>query len=183
MAAGADASTLNSLVQRFPQFEQELTEFAASRTLMHSMQPADGTRMPSDDELVARGLRIVEPFLGIAHGPPIRSLLTEATARGLSPQQLRAAVGLGTSVLMKLDRRLIRFGSIPGGAIEQIAAAIQRDVASVAHYLQQRPTFAPGAAFRAEQAPQLAEPEDFATAVRADPTMTPEERDRWLSQR
>lgn len=188
LAAGADDSSLNTLIRRFPQFEQELTEFAASRTLMHSMQPAAGTHMPSDDELAARGMGIVQQLLGASAaapataGAPIRSLLTEASARGLSQQQFRDAVGLGLGVLMKLDRRLIQFGSIPRAAIQQIATALQRDVASVAQYLQQGPTLATTASYRADQAPQLAAPEDFAAAVRADSTMTAEQRARWLDQ-
>jgi hypothetical protein len=150
---------------------------------MHSMPPADGTQMLSDDELAARGMGIVQQLLGApAAGAPIRSLLDEATARGLSPQQLRDAVGLGRGVLMKLDRRLIQFGSIPRAAIEQIAAAVQRDFTSVANYLQQGPTLAATASYRSEQAPELSAQEDFATAVRTDPSMTAEQRARWLDQ-
>jgi hypothetical protein len=125
---------------------------------------------------------IVQQLLGAPATAPIRSLLDEATARGLSLQQFRDAVGLGRGVLMKLDRRLIQFGSIPRAAIENIAAAIQRDVATVASYLQQGPTLAATASYRSEQAPELAAQEDFATAVQTDPSMTAEQRARWLDQ-
>lgn len=180
LAAGADESTLNTLVRRFPQFEGELTEFAASRTLMHTLQQPREARAVPDEELVARGMGVLQKLLG-QEPAPLRGLLTEARARGLNPRQFRDAVGLGEGVLMKLDRCLIQFGSIPRTALEQIAAAIQRDVASVARYLQQGPTLAPTAAYRSEQAPRVAEPEPFASAVRSDPTMSQAERDRWLS--
>lgn len=185
LAAGADASSLNTLIRRFPQFEQELTEFAASRALMHSMPTPDGSP-PSDDELVARGMGIVQQLLGAPvaakSGVPIRSLVEEASARGLSLQQLGESVSLGRVVLMKLDRRLIRFGSIPRAAIEQIATAIRRDFTSVAGYLQQPPTLAATASYRSEQAPELGAQEEFATAVQADASMTAEQRARWLDQ-
>jgi hypothetical protein len=185
LAAGGDASSLNTLIRRFPQFEAELTEFAATRALMHSMPPPDGSP-PSDDELVARGMGIVQQLLGAPAAAksslPIRSLVEEAKALGLSLQQLRDSVGLGRVVLMKLDRRVIRFGSIPRAAIEQLAAAIQRDFTSVANYLQQAPTLAASASFRSEQAPEVGAQEDFATAVRADATMSAEQRARWLDQ-
>jgi hypothetical protein len=182
LEGGADDSSLNNLIRRFPQFEQELTEFAASRTLMHGMQPAAGTHIPPDDELAARGMGIVQQLLGAPARAPIQSLIAEARARGLSPQQLRDAVGLGSGVLMKLDRRLIQFGSIPRAAIEQIAAAIQRDFSSVVNYLQQGPTLAASASYRSEQAPQVGAQEDFASAVRTDTTMSAEQRARWLDQ-
>jgi hypothetical protein len=83
---------------------------------------------------------------------------------------------------MKLDRRLIQFGSIPRAAIEQIAAVIQRDFASVVNYLQQGPTLAASASYRSEQAPQVGAQEDFASAVRTDTTMSAEQRARWLDQ-
>src|SRR3712207_8234151 len=54
----------------------------------------------------------------------------------------------------KLDRRLIRFASIPRQAIERIGAELGRSFEDVAAYLQGDPQFASQASFRANAAPQ-----------------------------
>jgi hypothetical protein len=108
-------------------------------------------------------------------------LLEEARGQGLRPRQFVVATGMGESLLAKLDRGLVRFASIPREAFESLAAALRRDVESIRDYLEQRsPSVAAAAAFKAEQAPQAGEPEDFFAAVAADTTMTAEQRARWL---
>jgi hypothetical protein len=49
-------------------------------------------------------------------------------------------------------------------------------VASVAQYLQQSPSFAASASYRAEEAPTLPTTQDFFDAVRQDPTLDQERR-------
>lgn len=184
--AGPHGPLLDDWIRRYPDYAQELTEFAAGWSLMRSLPPAPGTREVSEETLVRRGLGIVHDLLArqeraASIEPPIAGLLEAGRARGLAPRQLAQATGLGDSLLRKLDRRLIRYASIPREAIEAIATALQREIETVARYLQQGPTFAAAARHRAEQAPQLAEPEDFFSAVRADPTLGEDRREHWLA--
>jgi hypothetical protein len=149
----------------------------------------------TDQNIVERGLGAIRELLsnrefeikpadalaGSAAPTPVRSLLDEARAQGLRPRQFAAAVGMGESVLAKLDRGLIRFASIPREAMDNIAAALHRDLGSIQNYLEARtPTVAPMAAFKAEQAPEVGQAEDFSSAVAADPTLSAEQRQRWL---
>ena len=83
-------------------------------------------------------------------------------------------------MLGKLNRRLIRYASIPQVLIKSLAEAIQSTPAGVAAYLQQSPTFAVALEHRSEQAPVLIEQEDFFDAVRADPTISREHAEHWL---
>lgn len=182
-----DSATLAEWIRRFPQYEQELTHCAASWSLMQSMPDGPGTEAVTEDVLISRGLKIIGNLLaasrlvpGTGATPVVQSLLAEGRARGLGPRQLARAVSLGDSVLRKLDRRLIRFTTIPHEAIERLAVAIQRDATSVIQYLQQGPTVATAATYRSEQAPQLGEPEDFAAAVRSDTSMSEQDRAMWL---
>ncbi|MCC6630136.1 MAG: hypothetical protein IT340_22375 [Chloroflexi bacterium] len=189
--AGPNDASLAEWIRRYPQYERELTEFAASWSLMTWLPPSPETEDVDEETLVLRGMSVVQnllhkqqqapaiaPTVAVA---PFESLVAAGRARGLAPRQLAQAAGLGVSLLRKLDRRLIRYGSIPREAIAALAAAIQREAEAVARYLQQSPTFAAAAQHRAEQAPELAEPEDFFAAVGADPTMTDEQRARWLA--
>lgn len=187
VASGTDpnSASLAEWIHRYPEYARELTEFAASWSLMKWLPPSPDAEDVEEETLVLRGMSVVQNLMHRQEQEqataPISSLLEEGGARGLAPRQLARAAGLGDTLLRKLDRRLIRFGSIPGEAIEALAAATQRGADSVALYLQQDPTFAAAAQHRAEQAPQLAEPEDFFDAVRSDPTMTEEQRARWLA--
>ena len=189
--AGPNSASLAEWIRRYPQYERELTEFAASWSLMRSLPPAPDAEEVDEETLVLRGMSVVQNLLHKQHlaqaaAPattvvPFESLVSEARTHGLEPRQLARAAGIGDSLLRKLDRRLIRYASIPREAVEAVAAASQREAESVARYLQEGPTFAAAAQYRAEQAAELAKLEDFFTAVRSDPTMTDEQRSRWLS--
>ena len=188
LASEADPNgpALDEWIRRYPQYARELTEFAATWTLMRCLPPSPDAPEVNEESLVRRGMAVVQPLLdgqGLTAPatPPLASLLEAGRGRGLAPRQLAQAAGLGDSLLRKLDRRLIRYTSIPREAIEALAAVLQREAEAVAQYLQQGPTFAAAAQHRAEQAPQLAEPEDFFSAVRSDPTMPEERRARWLA--
>ncbi len=189
---GPNSVSLIEWIHRYPEYAQELTEFAVSWSLMNHLPPSPDAVEVDEETLVLRGMSVVqnllhrheqeqEPAAASAPVAPIVSLLEEGRARDLTPRQLAQAAEFGDSSLRKLDRRLIRFDSIPSQAIEALAAAIQRGIDSVVQYLQQEPTFAAGMQYRAEQAPQLAAQEDFFDAVRNDPTMSEEQRARWLA--
>jgi len=188
---GPNSVALEEWIRRYPEYEQELTDFAVSWSLMKWMPPSPDAEEVGEETLVLRGMSVVQNLLhreaqvrGVvpqATQTPLTSLVGEARNRGLTPPQLAYATGLGVTVLRKLDRRLIRYASVPREAIKVLASAIQREPENVARYLQQEPVFATGAQHRAEQAPELAEPEEFVTAVRADPTMTDEQRAQWLA--
>jgi len=185
--AGPNSTSLAEFIHRYPEYAQELIEFAASWSLMTWLPPSPNAEDVDEETLVLRGMSVVQNLLyqqdrgQATEAAPIASLLEEGRARGLAPRQLAQAIGLGDVILRKLDRRLIRFDSIPRAAIEALAAAIQRGDDNVAQYLRQDPTFAAAAQHRAEQAPQLAAPENFYDAVGSDPTMSDEQRARWLA--
>ena len=181
-------SSLDEWIQRYPEYEKELTEFAVSWTLMESLPPAPESEKVEESVLVLRGMSIVQNLLhdqsqadSSSSSVPFESLIVEGRARGLKPRQLAEAVRLGDSILRKLDRRLIPYASIPQDAINELAKVIQRGTASVATYLQQDPKLAASAEYRSEQAPTLSEPENFFDAVRNDPTISPEHANYWLA--
>ena len=181
-------SSLNEWIRRYPEYEEELTKFAVSWTLMESLPSAPDSQKIDDSVLILRGMSIVQNLLhnqSRAASPnssvPFESLIAEARTRGLNPRQLAESVCLGDAILGKLDRRLIRYASIPQGAIDELAKVIQRGTASIAAYLQQDPKFATAAEYRSEQAPTLLETEDFFDAVRNDPTISPQHAEYWLA--
>lgn len=189
IASGADPNggSLAEWIQRYPEYTDELTEFAVNLSLLDTLPTSPDAEKIEAGTLVLRGMSILQNLLYrqeqasvVPTAVPLTSIVNEGKVHGLTLRQLAQAAGLGELVVSKLERRRIRFASIPREAIEAMAAAIHRDVESLVRYLQQGPAFAPAAQHRAEQAPQLRE-EDFATAVQNDPTMSPEERAHWLA--
>ena len=178
---------LDEWIRSYPEYEQELTDFAVSWSLMRSLPPAPDAEEVDENTLVLRGMSIVQNLLheqsreSVSESVvPFEGLIAEGRAHGLEPRQLARATKLGDSLLRKLDRRLIRFASIPQDAINNLSNTIQSVPASVATYLQQSPTFVAAMEHRSEQAPELSEQEDFFDAVRADLTIRSEHTAYWL---
>jgi hypothetical protein len=182
-----DSPELEEWIRGYPAYEKELTDFAVSWSLMESLPSASEAEPADVQALVRRGMDIVHGLLqqdeasaGAPATIPFTSLINEGKKQHLTLQQLAQTTDLGQALLRKLDLRRIQYASIPRAAIERLASAIHQEFQTVALYLQQDPVFASAAQHRAEQAPQLGEPEDFIAAVKADPTMNPDQRARWV---
>jgi hypothetical protein len=183
-------AALHRWVREYPQFELELVDFMASWSLMNSaasMTPDEqevDEEAKADERLMLRGMSIAQNLLHemsrrVDTSRRLDSILGAATAAGMNLRDLARAAHLGEAVVRKLDRRLIRFASIPKQVIHAVADAVRCQAQEVALYLQQPATFATRTHYRADRAPQLAEPEEFIVAVEKDPTMTTEDRRRW----
>lgn len=191
MAANTERSrdVLAEWIRRYPQYEHELTKFTVNWSLATWLPPTPDRREVDEETLVLRGMSVVQDVLHnlkidqnpADEKPSIEGLQTEGSTLGLSLSQLADRAKLSIPIVRKLDRRLIRYTSVPLEVIENLANAIQCSVFLVARYLQHKPTFAPGARYRSEQIPVLSEPESFFDAVRNDRTMKDEWRTYWLS--
>ncbi len=184
---GPGYASLAEWIRRYPHYERELTAFAADWALVTWLPTPASMQHVDEDVLVACGMSIVQHILqqqarpGQEEIPPLKGIVQEAKSLGLSANQLAERTQMSVSLVRKLDRRLIRYSTIPLQAIETFAHVIQHGSSIVADYLQGTPILPQGASYHAEQAPTLAEPEDFFEAVRRDMTMSQELRERWLS--
>ena len=179
-------SPLDEWTRRYPMFEREIIEFAASWSLMTWLPPAPNAEEVTKEALVLRGMSVVQNVLhsqSAESSPdlaaPLESLIEEGQEKGFEPRQLAHAVGLGDSLLRKLDRRLIAFSTIPEELINRLAGVIEREASSITAYLRQEPTLTARTEHRSEQAPKLTAQEDFFDAVRSDPTIGHDDADRW----
>lgn len=170
-------AALDDWIRRYPQYARELTDFTVGWSLSQTLPPRPEVLALPSEALRRLGLDALARVFGEL---AMTSLSDAGTARGLTVDQVAQRAGLSLVLLRMLDRRLIRFSSIPRQAIEAVASAIGRDAAAVASYLQGAPTLAPGASYYAEQKPELAEQDDFFDAVRDDPDLDEATRTRWL---
>jgi len=106
----------------------------------------------------------------------IESILSSAKKLGLDAPGLADATELSVVLVMKLDRRLIDFGSIPEKIFDVLANALHAATALVTEYLRQPPVLATEARFRANENPKVPEPQNFFDAVRSDKSIGEERR-------
>jgi hypothetical protein len=174
--------TLNLWSKRYPHYARELATFTADWSMM-TWLPAAGGELADEAALVQRGMQTVQQLLDerLPAASSIATLVGEGQARGLAVGDLAAKAGLSIPLVLKLDRRLIRFATIPAQLVDDLARAVGRDVAAVATYLQGGPQLARGASYHARQTPAISEPESFSDAVQGDLTLTAEQRQRLLA--
>ena len=180
---GATYAVLKTWTARFPAYAQQLAELAAGEALLRHLPPS---AVAIDEERVLEaGLDAAQGVLERARAErpapvPVQvalpGLMARARQMGLNIREVAERTQLSVSLVGLLDRRLVRFASIPREVLDRLAAALQTQVASVSEYLQQGPAFAPSASFRAEEAPALPPVQDFADAVRQDPMLDPDRR-------
>jgi hypothetical protein len=184
-----DHAALTAWVRRYPQYAQELTEFAASWGLMEILPPVTDNDTVSEETRVLRGLSIVQNILHEQRqspvqaeaGAPLSSLISAAKRHGMSAFELADRAELSAPLISKLDRRLIIPASIPSEAHIVLADALQQNVTTINWYLQQPPIFAPRALHHSKQAPVIDRQEDFFDAIRKDLAITEERRQRWMA--
>lgn len=111
---------------------------------------------------------------------PINDLVQTAKARGLTAKALAAKLGVGLSLMAKLNQRLLKVGTLPQTLIDRLAAELNTGVAEVRDYLARPATLAAAAQYKSDGVPQVAEAEEFAEALRACSDMTVEQKQFWL---
>lgn len=183
--AGANRDLLAEFMRLYPQYADELMDYAATASIVEHA-PVTESDQAEEDAIVRRGMEQVALLLAVRHSeqthgatPTLTSLRKAADAHGLTMQALAAQTNLSIPLLMKLDRRLIRFASIPRKVIEAIGRAINHTSETVAAYLQGERKFATGAAFLAEEAPQMPDQQDFFEAIEKDLTMSKQQKEEW----
>lgn len=179
---------LSEWIRRYPEYRQEIIDFTASWSLMNHLPPSPDIQEVNEETLVLRGMSIVQNLLHQQKqalnrsNPSLSGLLDEGKKQGLSIRVLAERSIMSPALIRKLDRRLIRFPSIPSKAIERIAQAISATDSLVIHYLQGEPKSMAGARYRSsERISSSKEQEDFFNAVREDLSMEEEQRRYWLA--
>jgi hypothetical protein len=112
---------------------------------------------------------------------PIRGLISEARKRGLTTSAFADAARLSTSLVIKLDLRLIRYASIPRQVIEDISSTIKTSAEQVALYLQGDPIRTAVVYSEADVPEESQGQQDFLAVTREDNSLSEERRVRLLA--
>jgi transcriptional regulator with XRE-family HTH domain len=170
-------------VARYPQYEDELTRFTVEWARVDHAPDVPAESQAQIEAAVQRHMAMLRErglLYSVERAPELAGLVEVAEAKGLTKKQLAEQTGLSVPLLTRLDRRLIRYASIPGEVVSRVAAALGSQAGAVALYLQGGPRFAQAVSYKADEAPTLPEQQDFAEAVRDDAALTPEQRAELL---
>lgn len=184
LAAGAENApqVLRQMIERYPQFTEELKDFAAARAVARYAPEPD---VSAEDEARYRqmGLQSLRAVLSEDAGPPraaLASLTEAAKAKGMSRSKFAAALGLSVSLVQYLEKRRLEFSSIPKAVISKIAGVLETGEELVANYLNQPPVGAANASFKASERPEELKPKKFAEAVGEDQTLSGQQKQKLL---
>ena len=189
-AARVARNVLTEFMRRYPHAADALADFAATASIIENSPDTESYTeseiRAQEESIVRRGMETAARLLAARRTSiiseetaPLTGLRKEGEARGLTIQALASATHLTVPMLVKLDRRLIRFASIPRQAIERIGTELGRSFEAIAAYLQGDSQFASQASFRADAAPQMPDQQDFFDAIETDLTMSEKQKDEW----
>jgi hypothetical protein len=180
--------TLKEWIRRYPQYERELMDVTVTLIKMQATPPTNISK-DEEDILIQRGISVVHNLLREEQARqqkksdasyPIQGLVKEANRRNISLDQFANLVDLTPALLAKIDRRLIKYSSIPLQLLGSIASVLDRGVLSIVKYLQPRPTIPKQMRFKAHGTPQVGKQVDFFDEIRKDPELKDDLRQYWL---
>jgi hypothetical protein len=177
---------LKEWLAQYPDCAETLTQWAADARVMDFAE-AQGEEAKADARALALGRQVLTDLRArMAPSVEVRriaSLKEAAQAVGLNLKALETRIGLGRSVMMKLEYRQIRAASVPAVCVERLAEALRVRIEEIRTYLNQSPRLAPGASYKSPNGvPEVGTQEDFAEAIRACSDMTEARKSEWLAE-
>ena len=177
------AENLREWVRRYPQFREDLIEFAAVWTEELVLPSAVEMGAEAEKVLVDRAMshvlnvaysRDVENLEQTTSDDPVRSLTQDALRAGMKPSQLAKVYGLDLGLLSKLNNRQIQPWTIPAELIRRLAEHLDKTIAAP-------PQATAGKAYLSRGKPTSTGQQSFADAVRQS-SLSDEEKARWLDE-
>ncbi len=173
---------LQKWIEKYPEFAEDLMNFHAERSFSQFRTP----EISASEEagFLLRSRATLEKFRAERRGQaekPLASLTAQAQALGMNKTRFASALKMSLSLVMYLEKRRLRFATVPRQIIQRLAATLQTSEQAVANYLDAAPDFAANASFKAVERPTEIEQKDFAQAVREDQSLTAAEKAELLS--
>lgn len=176
-------------IRKYPNYEQELTDFTVSWIQMETLPPYEREEIDLET-LSLRGMSVVQNLLFQRNKVTadrgqsekiIKSLLKECSSVGYSQEQFARNQFISPAILRKLDLRLISYETMPLPLIESLANLLYCKLTNISSYFQ-GPQLQPARARqKSKQGPIISEKRNFFDEVRNDLTLDEEFRQYWLS--
>ena len=176
---GNDPEVLGRWIREYPQFADDLIDFAAARAEHRAI---DARPFGEEDRSAEIGLNILKEQLRPREFAVPESLTAMAERKGWKKPEFAKRSGLSMSLLMYLEKRRLRFSTIPTKLIARLAELLETSEQAIAGYLALPPTTAGEANFKTPTRPDEVRQRDFADAVREDQALSAEEKRALLSE-
>ncbi len=175
---GFDAQILRQMTEAYPQFADELKDFAAARAVLKYAPEAE-ISAAVEARFQQIGMETLRTILS-ENAASLESLTDAAKAKGLNRTKFAAALGLSVSLVQYLEKRRLDFATIPKTVIAKVAEVLDSSETIIANYLNQSAVSPSNASFKAAERPEELKPKSFAEAVREDQQLSNEEKQRLL---
>ena len=184
-SSGNDFKILRSLSEEYPEYADDLADFAAARAIVRHA-PEEELSDEEERRFQESGMKSLRAVLNSLNAVgsaenALQSLVETAKAKGLNRSKFAAALGLSTSLVMYLEKRRLDFSSIPQAIMVKIARVLETGEDLVSNYLNKAPDLATGASFKTNARAEDLAPKSFAEAVREDQQLSAEEKRKLLS--
>ena len=113
--AGPNSASLAEWICRYPRYERELTEFAASWSLMRSLPPAPDAKEVDEEALVLRGMSVVQDLLRRQAAPERQAqpdYLLQVRAAGIEARR-EARWKAALEILLEIGQSQMREEELP----------------------------------------------------------------------
>jgi hypothetical protein len=166
---------LEEYIQRYPEFEAELIDFAFYFHTIAADLPEPGTTPAAQLSPAAeKALAHISAQLA----PPFPGFFKQGLDAGYAPPGLAEALDISWDILAKLEARAIRVTSIPRSLIQRMADTLNALPESIAAYLRGSAPAPAGTFYYADQAPTQQQ-ETFLEAIRSSPELSPDQKHEW----
>ncbi len=174
-----DTARLAELIERHPEHEREIVEFAVYDAVFEQGHVFAPDEMEGESRFLRRAELLRQRMTVASSSPSIASLSAAGQAAGHSLATLAKLLRLGYPIMVKLDRRLIDPATIPRSIVERLAEALSRPVDAIIAYLRLPPAVSTEASYRSPNAPR-ARQQDFQFALKSSPGMSKDDRAVWI---
>lgn len=177
---GESSSILQTFVSKYPQYEQELINFASMRFLVNNT-PDEPMSLTENEQVSVLTNKILDKIHSnqTEQIQSIESLITAAKNLGMKKIEFAKRIGLNPSQLFNLEIRRYVFSTIPNSLIETVAETLQTTRETIQSFLQLSPSVA--ANHKSQDRPDEVEQISFAQAIKEDETLSAVEKERLLN--
>lgn len=174
---GNDLGELRRFSEKYPQYADELADFAAARAVAKHA-PEEELEAAEEKRFQSLGLDNLRRVLSEMNSPPesFGSLIDAAKSKGLNRAKFAESLGLSVSLVQYLEKRRLDFATIPQALIAKIARVLEIADSLVAAYLDQSPDYAAQSSFKTNTRAEQKHAKSFAEAVDEDQHLTKEEK-------
>jgi phage head maturation protease len=178
-------SALRRLISTHPAVAAELTEFSAALVATSSYEhvaPTAATQALAERARARAFATVFDAPATTATAVAERVVATVRAlrrARGLTLSFVAQQLSVGADVLSALEAGLIRGASIPERFVRALSETLSASVETVRAALETPPVVRP--ALQRSRSSAAEEVRDFAAAIQLSPSMSAEQKARWLS--